>query len=172
MALIIVTEFINSNKPFPRREKFFDSEYDMIEAYGFSLDEIENALKNNACLRGRYLLELAPGFMQNIARDSAFSGFAAEEIRESIITCLRETAIGDIIQNHILGLGRDDIKRVTGLSEYALRHIISRAMRKLEATDSLPQFLANLSEYRKLRDRRDVPVQIVKKTKITITMKG
>jgi hypothetical protein len=153
----------------PRPVRHFDSEVDLIREFGFALNEIEDALKNGTCLRGKHTLDLAPGFLRMVIGDPAFSGVLPERIWHALVEELRDAAINEIASKNIFGIGRDEIKKTIGISDHALRQNISRAIKKI-GREPLKRLASALHEYRQIKYRRDI--QVVKRTKITITFKS
>jgi hypothetical protein len=150
--------------------RIFNSEFDLIREYGFSLNEIENALLNGTCLQGKYTLDLAPDFLKYVSDDPAFAGILKTRIRAALVESLRETAINEIVADHIGGISKEKVMEFIGLSDEACRQALSRATRKLRQAPNIRKLLECLEEYRQVRYRRSV--EIVKKTKITITIKS
>jgi hypothetical protein len=166
--MIELRELTTEGQP-PRPVRVFDSEFDLIQEFGFSLNEIEDALLNGTCLREKYTLDLAPGFLKYVIDDPAFGGVLPERIWHALVEELRDAAINEIVSDYILGVPKEEIKSITGLSEYSLRHIFSRIGKKI-GYESLKRLASTLHEYRQLKNRRDI--QVVKRTKITITFKS
>jgi Xaa-Pro aminopeptidase len=133
------------------------------------LNEIEDALKNGTCLRGKYTLDLAPGFLRMVIGDPAFSGVLPERIWNALVEELRDAAVNEIAATNIFGIGRDEIKKTIGISDHALRQNISRAIKKI-GRESFKRLSSALHEYRELKSRKNI--EFVKRTKITITFKS
>lgn len=163
--MIELTELINPGEPLPRKSKIvFDSEYELIKKYGFTLDEIEIALKKHKLIHGKYILDLSHTYLTEIPHDRLFAGYTADKIRTAIIDSMREQTIDDIIQEYAGGLIIDEIKKLLGLSDTAWRNVQSRLGKKMRHHRNLAE---NLFLWESLRDRR-APCQITIRQKITI----
>jgi hypothetical protein len=173
--MIELRELITDGQIFTQKPvKVFDSEYDIIQEYGLTLNEIEDALKNKKLIRNRYLLELMPAFIQSLEADPAFSGFNAKKIQDAVLNSLRDAAINEVICHYGAGMPRSEIETLLGVSDFSLRQIISRAFKKLGEGPAMKKLLYDLLEYHQIKNRRTFEardVDIVRKTKITITMK-
>jgi hypothetical protein len=164
-AMLELTELLNPGEPFPRKPKIvFESEYELIKKYGFTLDEIENALKRRSLIRGKFILTLSHLYLTEIPHDRLFAGYTPEKTRTAIIDAMREQTIDDIIREYAGGLIIDEIKKLLGLSDTAWRNVQSRLGKKMRHHRNLAE---NLFLWESLRDRR-APCQITIRQKITI----
>jgi hypothetical protein len=74
-------------------------------------------------------------------------------------------AIAEIVDEYGGEVPREDIKRILGLTEAALRHHISNACRKIAAHPQAREFLYNVREY---KERKNAMYTVTVTTKITI----
>jgi hypothetical protein len=167
--MIELTIFDIENQPYPQKKEIYESEYVIIKKYKLTLDEIRKGLKNKTLIRGRFLMDLAPAFVNDLAKEL---NSPRDHIRRDIIEALNDLAIEDIIDCDYNGaeVPREDIMQLLGLSWIAYRLILHKAVKKIKANPDVKNFLYNIIEFKKIKSEHADDYQIVTKTKITITM--
>lgn len=163
--MIELTELINQGEPFPRKPAVvFTSEYDLIKKYGFTLNEIETALKQHKLIRGKYILQLSHRFLDEIPHDRLFAGYKSADIKNAVIDAMREQAVDEIIKNANDKISMEEIAEILGVSYGAIRQMLSRIYKKLATSPELRENLSRISEIKNHGQEYRVSI----KSKITI----
>jgi hypothetical protein len=166
--IIEVTEFKNPGEPFPRKAvRSFLGYKEVMDAYGLTLNEVDKGIKKKAVIRERFLIDLAPAFLNEIRQEGDAEESTTDEIVSAMCKALRETAIDDIIAEHRGGLEKDEILKVLGISARSFDDFIYEAKNKLSHMAKIRELAGLVNQLNNLSDSGSY--RIVSTTEITVS---
>ena len=151
--------------PPPEQVIEYESEYQIMKAWGISIGEIDHGLKTKKLIRDRFLLNFSPWIVHEIEKELMES---SEIVEKLLAEALRDEALAEIVDDYGGEVPREDIRRILGITDMVLRHNINRACKKIAAHPRAREFLYNVREFKERKNMMDY--KITTKTKITVTV--